>query len=61
MAWAQNDTSREISDMSRPMLDLNHWRSPSTRLIATTGTSQIRAARRVMSSYSDSGRESGMP
>src|SRR5262245_47626519 len=55
MAWLQNEMSREVSLMVTPTLDLNHWRSSSTRVIRAIGASQMRAANSVRSSNTSSG------
>src|ERR1035438_380292 len=47
---AQNATSRDVCCCSNPTLDLNHCRASSTREIMAVGTSQICAARVVISS-----------
>src|ERR1022692_1832943 len=55
MAWAQKETSREVSWVLKPNLDLNHWRFSSMREISAMGASQIRAASSVKSSKTSSG------
>ena len=56
MAWAQNATSRDVSDIpGKPNLALNHWRSLSTRLISEMGTLQTRDATLISASNSSSG------
>ena len=60
MAWAQMLSVMSLPSISNPILDLNHWRSSSTREISAIGTSQISAARRVMSSNPSSGDVSRM-
>src|SRR5580765_7079280 len=55
MAWAQNETSRDVSFTVIPNFDLNHWRFSSTREIKAMGASQIPAASSVKSSNNASG------
>ena len=55
MAWPQKECSRAVSRISRPALDLNHWRVGSIREIATIGTSKVALVSRVMRSNAGSG------
>merc|ERR1719336_370926 len=57
---AQKDISRGVSDESSPTLDLNHWRSESTRLTKTIGTLKRADETRVMSSRALQGTVSKM-
>src|SRR5882762_11628881 len=60
MATEQKATSRGVSDAVKPILDLNHWRSSSTREIKAMGVLQTKEARRVRSSKACSGSVSRM-
>src|SRR6266516_2322240 len=47
--------SREVSLSVIPTLDLNHWRSSSTKVMSAIGASHMRAANSVKSSKTSSG------
>lgn len=52
MACAQNDCSMGVSEAAKPICDLNHWRSVSTKLINAIGVWQMEEANVVRSSKS---------
>ncbi len=55
IAWAQNESLREISRSGKPKCDLNHSRFSSTREISAIGTPRAFAANRVKRSNDGSG------
>src|ERR1700733_12210512 len=60
MVWPQKERSRDVSQAGRPMRDLNHWRSLSTRVTVAMGIAKVRQARRVRRSKRSSGGVSRM-
>src|SRR5271168_1195596 len=56
----QKATSRGVSEMEVPTLDLNHWRSPSISEISAIGVLQTYEASSVRSSNACSGSVSRM-
>jgi hypothetical protein len=61
MAWAQNDTSRGVSRMPKPISALKNCRSRSMRFTTAIGALQMSAAMRAISSKAGSGGVSRMP